>query len=187
MSIFVLTKSEKKFLLGLTRKIIFAHANNIIWNKEKIFSKSLNVSSGVFVTLHKNSQLRGCIGYVEGIMPVQRAVEEMAVAAAFDDPRFPAVDKAEIDDIDIEISVLSTLQTIKEIGEIIVGKHGLIIEQNLRRGLLLPQVAMEYEWDTVTFLEQTCQKAGLTSSAWQEESTKIQIFSAEIFSENDFR
>jgi len=187
MNTFFLTKREKEFLLNLARKVIFARANNITWNKEEILSKSLNVSFGAFVTLHKNSQLRGCIGYVEGIMPVQRAVEEMAVSAAFDDPRFPSVDKTEIDDIEIEISVLSPLQSIKEIEEIKVGKHGLIIEQNLRRGLLLPQVAMEYEWDTITFLEQTCQKAGLASSAWQEETTKIQIFSAEIFSENDFR
>ncbi len=120
-------------------------------------------------------------------MPLQHAVEEMAAAAAFDDPRFPPIDKTEINDIEIEISVLSPLQFIKEVSEIEVGEHGLIIEQHLRRGLLLPQVAVEYEWDTVTFLEQTCQKAGLPSSAWQDEATKIQIFSAEIFSESDFR
>ncbi len=187
MSTFSLTKKEKLFLLDLARKIISSRANNNALNKEEIFSKSLEVSSGVFVTLHKNNLLRGCIGYVEGIMPLQHAVEEMAAAAAFDDPRFPPIDKTEINDIEIEISVLSPLQFIKEVSEIEVGEHGLIIEQHLRRGLLLPQVAVEYEWDTVTFLEQTCQKAGLPSSAWQDEATKIQIFSAEIFSESDFR
>ncbi len=187
MSKFSLTQKEKKFLLNHARLIISSKANNRDLDKQRAFSKSLEQSLGVFVTLHENGQLRGCIGYVEGMGPLQQEVEEMAVAAAFDDPRFPAVDKTEVDNLQIEISVLSPLSSIKDINEIEVGKHGLIIEQYMRRGLLLPQVAVEYKWDRFTFLEQTCKKAGLPSSAWKDPSTKIKIFSAEIFSENDFR
>jgi AmmeMemoRadiSam system protein A len=187
MKTFSLSQKEKKFLLDYARLIISSRANNNTLDKQKVFSKSLKQSLGVFVTLYKNGQLRGCIGYVDGVKALQHAVEEMAEAAAFNDPRFPSVDKSEVDELEIEISVLSPVHTIKDIGEIEVGNHGLIIEQQMRRGLLLPQVAVEYNWNTHTFLEQTCQKAGLPSSAWKDPSTKIQIFSAEIFSEKDYR
>ncbi len=110
----------------------------------------------------------------------------MSIAAAFEDPRFPSVKKDEIEDIEIEISVLSPLETISDTSQIEIGRHGIIIEKGLMRGLLLPQVATDYNWDVQTFLEQTCQKAGLPADAWRDESTKIQIFSAEIFSEANF-
>jgi len=107
----------------------------------------------------------------------------MSNSAAFEDPRFPPVEKKEVKEIDIEISVLSPLQTISNIENIQIGKHGLIIEKGYNRGLLLPQVAVEYNWDKEEFLEHTCKKAGLPRGAWEDPSTKIQIFSAEIFSE----
>lgn len=181
-----LTEDEKKYLLALSRKIIHSKSENKKFKKEAYFSPSLKSQTGLFVTLHKFDQLRGCIGYVEGIKPLQDAVEEMSIAAAFEDPRFPPVKDEELKNIEIEISVLSRLETIQNINKIKIGKHGIIIEQGLMRGLLLPQVATEYDWDVQTFLEQTCQKAGLSSDAWKEESTTIKIFSAEIFSEADF-
>ena len=181
-----LSKDEKIFLLNLVRKLIDLESSEKTYQREDYFSSTLEEKRGVFVTLTKSKQLRGCIGYVEGLKPLQIAVEEMAHSAAFEDPRFPPVEQKEVNDIEIEISVLSPLETITESSQIEIGKHGLIIEQGLMRGLLLPQVATEYDWDILTFLEQTCQKAGLPKEAWQDPSTKIQIFSAEIFSEADF-
>jgi AmmeMemoRadiSam system protein A len=181
-----LTPDEKKFLLTLARKAIDLKIEGKEFKKEEYFSLTLKEQCGVFVTLNKSHQLRGCIGYVEGHKPLQIAVEEMSLAAAFDDPRFSPVEKREIKEIEIEISVLSPLEIITDAYQIEIGRHGIIIEQGLMRGLLLPQVAIEYNWDVQTFLEQTCQKAGLPMDAWQDDSTTIQIFSAEIFSEADF-
>ena len=146
----------------------------------------LKEKRGVFVTLTKSDQLRGCIGYVEGHKPLQIAIEEMSLAAAFDDPRFSPIEEDEMNEVKIEISVLSPLETITDPSQIEIGKHGIIIEKDLMRGLLLPQVATEYNWDVETFLRETCQKASLPTDAWQDDSTIIQIFSADIFSETDF-
>jgi len=181
-----LTREEKKYLLNLSRKIISLESQGKEFKEEDFFSTTLKQHTGLFVTLNKSHQLRGCIGYVEGLKPLQMAVKEMSLAAAFEDPRFPPVAGDEIENIDIEISVLSPLETISDPGQIEIGKHGIIIEQGLMRGLLLPQVATEYDWDVKTFLEQTCQKAGISDDAWKDESTKIRIFSAEIFSESNF-
>jgi len=180
---FKLTQEEKIFLLSLARKAIFLKIDNKDSPESQTFSETLGQLAGVFVTLNKNEQLRGCIGYVEGIKPLQTAVEEMAVAAAFNDPRFPPLEKEEMDNLVIEISVLSPLEILDDINEIEVGKHGLIIESGLYRGLLLPQVAVEYNWNNISFLEHTCQKAGLSADAWKDDTTTIQVFSAEIFSE----
>jgi AmmeMemoRadiSam system protein A len=181
-----LSAKEKKYLLDLARNIIELKTEEQERERDAYFSSTLKENRGVFVTLQKSGQLRGCIGYVEGLKPLQIAVGEMALAAAFDDPRFPPVDKEELNEIEIEISVLSRLETITGSDQIEIGRHGLIIEQGLMRGLLLPQVATEYNWDVQTFLEQTCQKAGLPKNAWQDESTTIKIFFAEIFSDSNF-
>ena len=182
---FYITPEEKNFLLTLARKVITAKVEGITISKDDYFSDTLNKYSGVFVSLHKRGQLRGCIGYVEGIKPLQDAVIDMALSAAFDDPRFSPLEKDELEDIEIEISVLSPLQIVSKIESIQIGKHGLIVEKGFNRGLLLPQVAVEYNWNKEEFLEHTCQKAGLSQNSWKDPSTKIQIFSAEIFSETD--
>jgi len=183
MKTFQITSEEKKFLLTLARKVITTKIEGINFSENKFFSDTLKESSGVFVTLHKTGQLRGCIGYVEGIKPLQDAVIEMSLSAAFEDPRFAPVEKDELKNIEIEISVLSPLKAISSIDSIQVGKHGLVIEKGFYRGLLLPQVAVEYNWNREEFLEHTCQKAGLSKNSWKDPLTKIQIFSAEIFSE----
>lgn len=184
MRTFKLRLDEKAFLLSLARKCIKAKLDNRQPQIKAFFSENLKKPSGVFVTLNKNDRLRGCIGYVEGITSLQNAIEEMSIAAAFEDPRFSPLEKEELKDLDIEISVLSPLQTIRDVGQIEIGTHGLIIEKGYYKGLLLPQVAVEYQWDVPAFLKFTCQKAGLPSDAWKDPETKIQIFSAEIFSEN---
>jgi AmmeMemoRadiSam system protein A len=182
-----LNKEEKVFLLKLVRSTITQYLKNGKLPETKPDSKKLYEKFGVFVTLHKKGKLRGCIGYVEGVDSLFKAVKTMAYSAAFRDPRFPPVVEKELDDIDIEISVLSPLKKIKNVNEIVVGKHGLIVQQGLSRGLLLPQVATEWGWDRTKFLEQTCLKAGLPQDAWQHEHTDIYIFTAEIFSEKEFQ
>ncbi len=181
----LLQPEETKFLLNLARQVVTDTANSVNSDPPGYFSDNLKMKLGVFVTLHKNTELRGCIGFIEGLKPLQDAVIEMANSAAFHDPRFAPVTSDEVDDLDIEISVLSPVREIKETNEIVVGKHGLIIEQGFYKGLLLPQVATENNWDKNAFLQYTCRKAGLPIDAWQEKSTKISIFSSDIFSEKE--
>ena len=126
-------------------------------------------------------ELRGCVGYVSPSCPVYRAVAETARAAAFDDNRFPPVTIEEALALEIELSILSPARPIHA-DEIEVGRHGLLISDHGRRGLLLPQVPVEHEWDRLTFLEQTCRKAGLPLDAWKRGAT-IEAFTAEVFGE----
>jgi uncharacterized protein len=134
---------------------------------------------GAFASLYLHGELRGCVGYVFPIYPVYRAVAETARAAAFDDNRFSPVAKDEAASLEIQLSILSPPQPIRA-DEIEVGRHGLLIGQRGRRGLLLPQVPVEHGWDRVAFLEQTCRKAGLPVDAWREGAT-IEAFTAEVF------
>jgi AmmeMemoRadiSam system protein A len=136
---------------------------------------------GAFVTLHLLGQLRGCIGYVVPTQSLYATVAEAARAAAFEDPRFPPVAPAEAPHLKIEISVLSPLQPIRP-EEVVVGLHGLVVSQGNRRGLLLPQVPIEWNWDRETFLAQSCLKAGLPPDAWQH-GAQLQAFTAEVFGE----
>jgi len=178
-----LENEEKIALLKLARKTI----QNILENKKPPRTEYkfplFKEKRGAFVTLHKNKMLRGCIGYIFGLKPLEDTIIEMAQAAAFHDHRFPPLAKDELPDLEIEISVLTPVREIDNVDEIEVGKHGIIIERGSYSGLLLPQVATEYGWDRKTFLEHTCQKAGLPQDAWKQEGTKIKIFSADIFHE----
>ena len=140
---------------------------------------------GAFVTLHIRDDLRGCIGYIVGVKSIPETVTEMSLASAFRDPRFMPLKKHEYPSINIEISVLSPIEDVTDISEIVVGRDGIIISRGFNSGLLLPQVATEYNWDLETFLEHTCYKAGLPGNAWKKEGTKIQKFSAQVFSEKE--
>ncbi len=143
----------------------------------------LQQPAGVFVTLTKNKQLRGCIGYIKPIAPLAQAVSKMAIAASTEDPRFSPVTPDEIKEIKIEITVLSELTQIHNINQIEVGKHGLYIVKGFNSGLLLPQVATEQGWNREEFLTHTCYKAGLPANAWKEKDAEIFIFSGAIFHE----
>ncbi|MBN2425620.1 MAG: AmmeMemoRadiSam system protein A [Calditrichaceae bacterium] len=182
---FNLNEQEKKYLLELVRNTVLKFLQNREPEIEDYFSENLKTKTGVFVTLHISGDLRGCIGYVEGYKPLQDAVKDLAVSAAFNDPRFSPLSMNEFNKIDIEISVLTPLTEVKDISEIEIGRDGLMIKKPPYSGLLLPQVATEYGWDVETFLEHTCQKAGLPSSAWKDKETLIQKFSAIIFNENE--
>jgi uncharacterized protein len=137
---------------------------------------------GAFTTIYIQGQLRGCVGYVLAVSSVYRTVAETARAAAFEDTRFPPVSREEMSELEVSLSILSPLQSIRA-EDVQVGKHGLLISQHGHRGLLLPQVSVEHGWDRITFLEQTCYKAGLPADAWR--SAKIEAFTAEVFGDAD--
>lgn len=136
---------------------------------------------GAFVTLTIDNELRGCIGHITASAPLASTVREVAVAAALEDPRFSPVTKKEWEGIDLEVSVLTPLERVKNVEDITPGVHGLYIRRGFQSGLLLPQVATEYGWDRVTFLEQTCRKAGLRKNDWKEADTEIYWFKAQVF------
>ena len=176
-----LNEQEKKTLHQIAKTVVENKARGKAVPEFKVDSPILKENRGAFVTIQKKGQLRGCIGYIEGRGPLYQTVEEMAEAAAFRDPRFTPVTEKELADLNIEISVLTPLKKITDVNEIEVGKHGIYIKKGWYSGLLLPQVATEYGWDRQTFLEHTCNKAGLPSNAWKDKSTEIYIFSADIF------
>jgi len=176
-----LTKEEKELLHHIAKTVIERRLKGEAIPQFDVSSETLREQRGAFVTLNKHGSLRGCIGYIEGYKPLYEAVAEMAEAAAFRDPRFMPLTQDELKDIEIEISVLTPLKRITDINQIEVGKHGIYIKKGFYSGLLLPQVATEYGWDRITFLEQTCRKAGLPPDAWKEKDTEIYIFSADIF------
>jgi AmmeMemoRadiSam system protein A len=146
--------------------------------------KSLLVPAGAFVTVHVGGELRGCMGRVDADTPLYLAVEQLAVAAATRDPRFESVRLEELNDVRIEISILSPLRTGTP-DEIEIGRHGLVVTRGPRRGLLLPQVATHYSWDRDRFLDETCSKAGLPPGAWRDPATRLEIFTAEVFGEEE--
>lgn len=144
---------------------------------------------GVFVTLTKKGELRGCIGLPYPVMPLEEAIEHAAIAAATEDPRFPPLGKAELPEISVEVTILTVPVPIegepgKRADTIIIGKHGLIIRGMGTSGLLLPQVATDYGWDATTFLEHTCMKAGLPNRCWTYSSVEVLTFEGQIFSES---
>lgn len=180
-----LNSEEKKELLKIARTTLEKHIRKEKIPEFKPSSEKLKEKRGVFVTLKKHGELRGCIGYVEGIKPTYEAVKENAINASTNDPRFPPVRPEELKDIDIEITVMTPLERIIDPKVIEVGKHGILIRKGWNQGLLLPQVATEYGWNREEFLAHTCLKAGLPINAWKEKGTEIYIFSGEVFGEKE--
>ncbi len=149
--------------------------------KVKPPSAHLSEPRGAFTTLHLDGKLRGCVGYIVAALPLFQTIVDTAVAAAFRDDRFEPVRADEAPQLQIEISVLSPLKPIRP-EDVEVGKHGLIVSMGPWRGLLLPQVPIEWSWDRETFLAQTCRKAGLPPDAWKKGAT-LEAFTAEVFGE----
>ena len=146
----------------------------------------LNQKMGAFVTLNKRGALRGCIGNLIGSQPLYLTVRDMAIAAAMDDPRFPALNAPELKDIEIEISALSILEKVDSADKIVLGKHGVVVRKGYQNGVFLPQVATETGWSKEKFLSELCvQKAGLPADAWKDKNTELYIFTAEVFSEKE--
>lgn len=187
----VLTEEEQKTLLSIARRAIKSFMDHrdidIVKNeikKNHEISGILEEKRGAFVTLKKMNSLRGCIGYIDPIKPLYLTVIENAVNAAFSDFRFPPLNAEEVDHINIEISVLSPIEPLSDIESIVIGRDGLIIKKGFRQGLLLPQVASEYNWDKYEFLSHTCIKAGLPSDEWKNPGTEIRRFSSFVFGES---
>ncbi|PIR16964.1 MAG: AMMECR1 domain-containing protein [Deltaproteobacteria bacterium CG11_big_fil_rev_8_21_14_0_20_49_13] len=176
-----LTDKEKNLLLALARSTIEAKVEGRPLPAPPKAEGVLASECGAFVTIHKKGRLRGCIGNMIGEGPLVRTIQEMAVASATEDPRFNGVKPEELKDLDIEISVLSPMKKVIDVNEIEVGKHGIIMRQGWRSGVLLPQVATEQGWEREEFLVNTCYKAGLPPDAWKDPKTVIEIFSAEVF------
>lgn len=176
---------QQRFLLQLARRSVTAAVTGNALPDIPEVDAAFRPLRGVFVTLTKFGQLRGCIGFPEPRLPLYLAVINSAASAALDDPRFPAVTPAELSDLHIEISVLSPLQPAKA-EEVQVGTHGLVVEHGRARGLLLPQVPVEWGWNRDEFLAQTCRKAGLHPNAWRE-GASLYTFTAEVFSEEVLR
>jgi len=185
---FRLSEEEKRTLLGLARATVQAQLENGAAAADlSRFSLTplLRSEMGAFVTLKKDGELRGCIGYLQGIKPLYKAVMDNALSAAFRDPRFPPVRREEEPGLRIEISVLSPIVAVKVLEEIEVGRDGLLITKGRCRGTLLPQVAVEYGWSREEFLEHACLKAGLPKTAYKEPGVVIERYSAQVFGEDE--
>ncbi|MBO8144559.1 MAG: AmmeMemoRadiSam system protein A [Thermodesulfobacterium sp.] len=182
----MLTKEEKTYSLKLARKTL---QNYFSGKTEKIVPpkeyKNLWEKRGVFVTLLKEDNLRGCIGVLEPLYPLYEGIQKMALSSAFEDPRFTPLTPKELPLIEIEISVLSPLKP-GTVEEVEVGKHGVYLVKGYHRGVLLPQVPVEYGWDKKTFLEHVCLKAGLPPECYKDPNTKIYLFTAEVFKESEY-
>jgi AmmeMemoRadiSam system protein B/AmmeMemoRadiSam system protein A len=175
------TEEEKIELREIAQKSVEAAVTGKKFSAVKDISEKLKEPYGVFVTLNKHGNLRGCIGRIIGDQALYITVQQMAKAAALEDPRFSPVTEKELVELEIEISVLTPLEQIRDFKEIVIGRDGLYITKGYNSGLLLPQVAAEYGWTVEEFLEETCHKAGLPYDAYKSEDTKIYKFSAEVF------
>jgi len=182
-----LTDKQKKILINIARlaieKRFGIQSITVPLDEIKMDKLYLSKEYGSFVTLNLDGNLRGCIGYITPIGNLMDQIENCAISAAFDDPRFVPLVENEYKEISLEISLLSPIEEVKELKKIVIGRDGLIISKGMYRGLLLPQVATEYNWTIEEFLSETCIKAGLNREAWTEENVKIEKFSAFVFGE----
>lgn len=176
-----LSESDRKAILELARQAVEEAVCRNRPVPEIPPTEILERRCGVFVTLHVGKRLHGCIGVIEGKETLGQSIARCAASAALDDPRFPKMRAEELGDLEIEVSLLSGLERIQP-AEIEIGKHGLLVEQDCRRGLLLPQVAAEHQLSIEQFLQETCRKAGLRTDAWQNPATRIFGFTCEIVS-----
>jgi AmmeMemoRadiSam system protein A len=177
----VTSSADRELLLGLARSALVARLTGMAPPAAGP-AEILSLTCGAFVTLNHRGELRGCIGHVEADEPLERVIPRCAVAAGSTDPRFPAVTFEELSEIDVVISLLGPLESIASADEIQIGRHGLVIEQGRHRGLLLPQVAVEWNWDREAFVAATCRKAGLAPDAWCKGAI-VWRFEAEVFGE----
>jgi AmmeMemoRadiSam system protein B/AmmeMemoRadiSam system protein A len=180
-----LDATDRTYLLAHARRAIEESLSRAVGPPARPASRRTMRKRGVFVTLRIGDRLRGCIGTIEPRAPLQTSVAEMAVAAAIHDPRFPPLSAEELPSIRIEISILSELTQVDDPLAIRLGRDGLVVATERTRGLLLPQVAEEFRWDALAFLQHTCEKAGLAPDAWKDEGTRVYTFSTTVFGEEE--
>ena len=175
------SEADRRSLLTLARAAIVAHVTRGA-PPAVPECPGAREHGGAFVSIHKDGDLRGCIGHIEADTTRGFVIARCAVQACSSDPRFPPVDAVELAHLDLELSLLGPLEPVSDPAQIEVGRHGLVIEQGWYRGLLLPQVATEWGWDREMFLAQTCRKAGLPADAWKN-GAQVWRFEAEVFGE----
>jgi AmmeMemoRadiSam system protein A len=178
-----ISAEQKKFLLNLARRVITSHLERLPFAEPCPEDEFYHSKAGCFVSLHLDTKLRGCIGYVFPYKTIYDSVVEMSGAVAFRDPRFSPITIEEFKNVKIEISVLSAMIPIKGPEDIVIGRDGLYLKHPYGTGMLLPQVAMEWDLDTASFLEETSRKAGLPPRLWKDPVARIFRFEAEIFCE----
>lgn len=177
-----LSEADRKSILELARKAVTEAVSRKRLLEEIPRTGLFAERCGVFVTLHMGGRLRGCIGVIEAKENLGESIARSAVSAALEDPRFTPMQAEELRDLEIEVSLLSTMERIQP-EQIEIGRHGLLVEQGLHRGLLLPQVAVEHTLDREQFLKEVCHKAGLAGDAWKAPETQIYAFTCEIVNE----
>ena len=182
---FQLTDDDRRALLRIARSAIVSEVRGepLLTTAAGELSDNLKVTTGVFVTIHQASELRGCIGHIRSNVPLCEATDEVARSAAVRDPRFPRLSIAELDTIQLEVSVLSPFVPVLDPESVVAGRDGLIVQRGFHSGLLLPQVATEHGWSRDELLGWTCRKAGLPLDAWRDRTTTIQKFTADVFDE----
>ncbi|MGB9764904.1 MAG: AmmeMemoRadiSam system protein A [Candidatus Saccharicenans sp.] len=180
-----LNEEEKKFLLDLARQSIIHYLKKGERLKMEVDNPRLKEKRGAFVTLRVDGELRGCIGYPLPYKPLYQTIIDVAIAAATEDYRFPPLMEDELNNLSIEISVLTQPKKVDHPEQVIVGKHGIIITKGHHQGLLLPQVPLEYGWDLETYLNHGCLKAGLPAEEWKR-GVDIEVFEAQVFSEDQY-
>jgi AmmeMemoRadiSam system protein A len=184
-----LCSEERRELLAVARRAIVEATKgktSVRSSRRSDSGSAEDRTCGVFVTLYRRGQLRGCVGQIEGVGALANVIAHCAVAAALEDPRFPPVEPAEVAELEIEISLLSPLEPVAP-AQIEIGRHGLVVERGSRRGLLLPQVPAERRWQWQRFVEETCVKAGLSRDAWKDPATRTFAFTTEAFTEASCR
>jgi AmmeMemoRadiSam system protein A len=175
-------RGEQDRLLGLARRVLNAGVRGEPLPAPEC-GGVLDDHCAAFVSIHKQGDLRGCLGRLDAGWPLSRLIAHLSFEVAHADPRFTPVQPAELELLDLELSILTPEREIGDLTEIVIGRHGVIVESGGRRALLLPQVAVEYGWDARAFVEHTCLKAGLRRDAWRD--GRIYAFEAEVFGEHD--
>ena len=180
----IFNRRDQRLALQLARAALEqAFHRPVKWPK---LTPAFDQTNGVFVTLKENGQLRGCIGQIIGREPLRESIPAMARAAAFEDPRFPPLRAEELDQIEIEISLLSQPRLVKDWREIKLGRDGVIVRGYGRSGVFLPQVAAETGWNREEFLHHLCQeKAGLPGNCYQDPAVQLYAFQAQVFGERN--
>ena len=179
----MLTPDDRLRLLRLARCVLESRVRGIPTPASENDASQIGTASGAFVSIHRQGELRGCLGRLEAL-PLAEVIGDLARSVADSDPRFEVVGPSELAHIDIEISVLTPEREIASPADVAVGRHGLIVERRGRRGLLLPQVATQHGWDRLTFVEHACLKAGLPRDAWRY-GARLFVFEAQVFGERD--
>jgi len=193
-----LSLEDGEAAVALARQTLDAHVSGAVANSRPPSPGALSEQRGVFVTLNLASasveeRLRGCIGFPHPVKKLEEAIREATVAAASQDPRFPPITKSELDAVVIEVSILTRPEVIKVSrpqdlpARVRIGTDGLIVSRSYFSGLLLPQVATEFNLDQTEFLSQACMKAGLPPDSWLDGETEVQAFQAEVFAESNPR